>query len=131
MDLQLKMMGILLMFLAMLHLIFPKYFNWKQELRSLSLINRQIMYVHAFFIGFVVFLVGLICLTSSADLMSTTLGKRVSLALGLFWIVRLYIQFFGYSSKLWRGKFFETAVHIFFSILWIYLSTVFFLAYLA
>ena len=130
MDLQIKIIGSLLILLAMLHLIFPKYFNWKQELSSLSLVNRQIMYVHTFFIAFVVFLMGLLCLTSSTDLITTILGRRMCLAMGIFWAVRLYIQLFGYSSKLWRNKLFETSVHICFSVLWIYLSTVFLLVYL-
>ena len=130
MNLQLQIIGMLLMLLAMLHLIFPRYFNWKEELSSLSLINRQLMYIHTFFIAFVVFLMGLLCVTSSADLLNTTLGKRMSLIFGIFWSMRLYIQFFGYSSKLWRGKLFETTVHILFSIFWIYLSAVFILAYI-
>jgi len=129
MEHHLKIIGIFLILLALLHLIFPKYFNWKQELSSLSLVNRQIMYVHTFFIAFIVFLMGLLCISSSTDLTSSILGKRMSLVLGVFWSIRLYIQFFGYSSKLWRGKLFETSVHIVFSILWVYLSTVFFLVY--
>jgi hypothetical protein len=130
MDIQFKIIGTLLMLLSLLHSIFPSYFNWKQELNSLSLVNRQLMYVHTFFIAFVVFLMGLLCLTSSSDLLTTTLGKRMSLLLGIFWSVRLFIQFFGYSSRLWKGKLLETLAHIFFSLLWIYLSTVFLLAYL-
>lgn len=129
MELQIKIVGTLLMLLAMLHFIFPRYFNWKQQLSSLSLINRQLMYVHTFFIAFVVFLMGLLCISSSADLLSTALGKRISLVLGLFWGVRLFVQFFGYSSKLWRAKLFETVVHIFFTIFWLYLSIVFIVAY--
>ena len=130
MDIQFKIIGTLLMLLSLLHSIFPSYFNWKQELNSLSLVNRQLMYVHTFFIAFVVFLMGLLCLTSSSDLLTTILGKRMSLLLGIFWSVRLFIQFFGYSSRLWKGKLLETLAHIFFSLLWIYLSTVFLLAYL-
>ena len=129
MELHLKIIGIFLILLSLLHLIFPKYFNWKQELSSLSLVNRQLMYVHTFFIAFMVFLMGLLCISSSKDLTSSILGKRMSLMLGVFWSVRLYIQFFGYSSKLWRGKIFETSVHILFSTFWIYLTTVFFLVY--
>lgn len=83
------------------------------------------MYVHTFFIGLIVFLMGLLCLTSAEDLINTRLGKRITLGLGIFWTCRLLIQFFGYSSKLWKGKRFETAVHIFFSLLWAYLSVVF------
>ena len=89
------------------------------------------MYVHTFFIAFAVLLMGLLCLTSSRELASTTLGKRLALGLGIFWAARLCIQFVGYSSKLWRGKPFETTVHVLFAILWTYLSVVFILAYLA
>lgn len=131
MELQFKITGILLMLLALLHFSFPKYFNWQQELSLLSIMNRQMMYVHAFFIAFVVFLIGLLCLTSSHELLTTTLGRRICLGIGIFWIARLCVQFFGYSSKVWKGKLFETVVHIIFSILWAYLSTVFILAYLA
>jgi len=131
MDLHIKIIGTLLIVLALLHVYFPKYFNWKQEFGSVSIINRQLMYVHSFFIAFVVFLIGLLCLSSSNELVSTTFGKRISLGIGIFWAARLVIQFFGYSSKIWKGKIFETSVHIFFSIFWTYLTTIFMLAYLA
>lgn len=125
MDIHFKIIGSLLIVLALLHFSFPKYFNWKQELGSLSIVNRQIMYVHSFFIAFVVFLIGLLCLTSSSELISTTLGKRISLGIGIFWAARLIIQFFGYSSKIWKGKAFETTIHIIFSLFWAYLTTIF------
>ena len=131
MELNLKIIGILLISLALIHVIFPKYFNWRNELSSLSMIKRQLFYFHSFFIALTVFLMGLLCLTAAHDLMSTTLGKHVSLSLGIFWMARLIIQFFGYSPKLWKGKRFETIVHILFSILWIYLSVVFIFIYFA
>ena len=125
MELHLKIIGILLIVLAVIHVTFPRYFNWKQELSSLSLINKQIMHVHSFFIAFVVFLMGILCITSSKELIGTVLGKRISLGLGIFWTTRLFIQFFGYSTKVWRGKAFETIVHILFSVFWVYLSVIF------
>jgi hypothetical protein len=131
MELHLKIIGTLLMVLAFIHVLFPKYFNWKQELNTLSIINRQLMYVHSFFIAFVVLLIGVLCLTSARELIGTTLGKRISLGLGLFWTTRLFIQFFGYSSKIWKGKTFETTVHILFSLLWAYLSMIFCIIYAA
>lgn len=131
MELQLKIIGILLILLAGIHIIFPKYFKWKIELNSLSLINRQLMYIHSFFIAFAVLLIGILCLTSAEELTSTTLGKKISLGLGIFWTTRLFIQFFGYSPKLWKGKTFETSVHIFFSIFWVYLTTIFILNWTA
>ena len=131
MELHLKIIGILLIAIALLHFSFPRYFNWKQELIPLSVINRQLMYVHSFFIALAVFLIGVLCLTSGTLLLNTPLGKRISFGLGIFWTTRLVVQFFVYSSKSWRGKLFETTVHILFSILWIYVSAVFILTYLA
>jgi hypothetical protein len=125
MEIHFTIIGILLIGLSLVHLIFPKYFNWKIELGSLSLINREMMYVHTFFIAIVVFLIGLLCITSSAELISTDLGKKVTLGFGIFWMVRLFIQFFGYSSILCRGKRLETSIHILFSLLWAYLSMIF------
>lgn len=130
MELQLKIIGGLLIVLALVHIIFPKYFHWEKELSSLSLINRQMMQIHTLFIALTLFLMGLLCLTSANELISTTLGKRISLGFGMFWGVRLFIQFFGYSSKLWKDKLFETTAHIVFSIFWAYLTWVFFVIYL-
>ena len=125
MELQLKIIGFVLVTLAIVHIIFPKYFDWKNDLSSVSLINRQMMYVHTLFIAIVVLLMGVLCLSSSNDLTGTNLGKRICLGLGIFWTIRLFIQFFGYSSELWKGKTFETIVHILFSLLWTYFSVVF------
>lgn len=129
MELYIKLTGVLLMILALIHAIFPKYFNWDKELQSLSLINRQMMIVHTFFIALVLFLMGLLCLTSTNELVNTNLGKQISLGFGIFWTIRLFIQFFGYSSQLWKGKTFETIIHVLFTILWTYLSALFFMVY--
>ena len=90
-----------------------------------SLVNKQIMYVHTFFIALVILLIAIMCLSSSKELIETNLGKKICLGIGVFWTVRLFIQFFYYSSKLWKGKTFETTVHILFSFLWTYLSFIF------
>lgn len=129
MEFHLKIIGSLLIILAVVHSFFPRYFNWKRELSSLSVINRQLMYIHSLFIALVVLLIGLLCLTSSDELLSTSLGKRICLSLGLFWAIRLCVQFLGYSSKIWKGKKFETIVHVLFSLFWTYLSAIFILTY--
>ncbi|MFS4467728.1 hypothetical protein [Maribacter sp. 2210JD10-5] len=126
MQIHFKIIGILLMALALIHVIFPRYFNWKKELQALSLINRQMMTVHTIFIALTVFLMGLLCFTSTSDLIETKLGKTISLGFGIFWGIRFFVQFFGYSAKLWKGKAFETTVHILAISLWGYLVVVFF-----
>jgi len=125
MELHLKAIGFVLILLAFIHVGFPKKFNWKKEMSSMSLVNKQMMYVHTFFIALVVLLIGILCLTSSKELIETSLGKRICFGLGIFWMIRLFIQFFGYSSKLWKGKTFETTIHIVFIFLWTYLSFIF------
>lgn len=127
MQLQLKVIGALLVGLALLHGGFARYFDWRREFAAVSLLSRQMMYVHTFFIALAVGLMGLLCLTSAPELAGTPLGRRVALGLGAFWLGRLLIQFFGYSPALWRGKRFETIIHVLFMLLWAYLSVVFWL----
>jgi hypothetical protein len=114
--------------LSLLHIWFPRYFGWRKELVGLSLINRQMMYVHTFFIGLVLFMMALIALFEAPELINTKLGNHISLTIGTFWTIRLLIQLFVYSSQLWRGKKKETMIHIVFTATWTYLATVFFAA---
>jgi hypothetical protein len=115
--------------LALIHFIFPRYFKWREQLTGLTLINRQLMYVHTFFIALVVLLMGSLCIAAPVDIIMTRLGKYLSLGLFVFWATRLFFQIFVYKSGLWKGKRFETVVHVLFTLVWIYLSVVFFLLY--
>ncbi|WP_047788457.1 hypothetical protein [Tenacibaculum mesophilum] len=124
MEVHLKIIGCLLMLLALIHVIFPKYFNWKDELKGLSLMNRQMMMVHTFFIALTVFLMGSILVLESKELIETNLGRKIILGFAIFWSIRLFMQLFVYSPKLWRGKKVETAIHVFFTCFWIYISIV-------
>ena len=125
MELHLNIIGFTLIPLGLIHAIFPSYFNWKTELQPLSLVNRQMMIVHTFSIALAVILMGLLCVTSANELVDTPLGQKICLGMGFFWTCRFFIQFFGYSKKLWKGKQFETIVHVVFSCYWLYLSVVF------
>lgn len=117
--------GGLLIALALLHVAFPRRFRWREETAGLGLLTRQILYVHTFFIALTVFLMGLLCVTSADDLMHTELGRRISMGLAAFWGIRLVIQFVGYSPELWRGKAFETTMHVLFSLFWAFLTLLF------
>lgn len=125
MDIHLQIIGWALVSLAVLHIGFPKYFEWRENLASLTLINRQMMQTHTFFIALVVLGIGLLCLTSTEELIHTTLGRKISLYLLVFWFLRLLFQLFYYSPKLWKGKRFETTVHIVFTVFWVYVVWVF------
>jgi len=129
MEIHFIIIGIILIPLSIIHVIFPKYFDWAKELKVLSLINRQMIYVHTFFIALTILMMGILCLTSAQELTKTHLGKKISLGFGIFWTLRLVIQFCGYSSVLWKGKVFETTIHIFFTLMWTYMSIIFLAAY--
>lgn len=131
MKIHIEIIGVLFILLALIHPFFPKYFDWKNDQKSLSLINRQMMNFHAFFIALAVFLMGALCVSSAELLLQDGLGKIISLGMALFWTCRLFVQFFGYSSELWKGKKFETSMHILFSLFWIYVSAVFWWIYMA
>ncbi len=125
MELHLKIVGFILVILAFVHVIFPRYFAWKEQLKSLTLINKQLMYVHTFFIAVTTLLMGVLCILCANDLVTTFFGQKIAFGLALFWGMRLFFQFFVYSKDLWKGKRFETWVHLIFSILWLYITLVF------
>jgi len=108
-----------------MHIGFPWYLNWKEELSKLSPINRDMMKFHTLFIALLCLMLGLLSLTLGEDLISTQLGKKISIGMGVFWSIRAVIQFVGYSSKIWRGKVLETTLHVFFSAFWVYMSVVY------
>ncbi len=113
------------MLLSFLHYFVPGYLDWKKDLAPISLMNRQMMKTHMIFIAIVVFAIGLLCVSSTNDLLTTPLGKRICLGLSAFWALRLFFQFFVYSSKLWRGKQFETFIHVMAVCFWVYMTAVF------
>lgn len=125
METHIKLIGILCIILASIHAFFPRYFGWKKDLQSIALINRQMLEVHTFFLALALLLIGILCLSSTADLVASPLGKRICLGLAIFWFLRLLFQFFVYSPSLWKGKPKETIIHILFAVLWLYLTCIF------
>jgi hypothetical protein len=117
--------GVVFVVLAFVHAVFPRYFDWRRELASLSLINRQLMEVHTFFIALVVLLMGVLCLVDGEALVHTPLGRHVCLGLGVFWGARFAAQHLWYAPATWRGKRFETFMHVVFTVLWAWVTAVF------
>lgn len=129
-ELHLRIAGALQMLLAVLHLGFPRRFRWREELAQLSLLNRQIFHVHTFFVCFVLMLFGALSAFAADSLLEPTrLARCVLGGIAAFWAVRLWCQLFVYDASLWRGKRFETAMHVLFSLLWIYLAAVYGVAF--
>lgn len=126
---QIKIIGYLLILLSCIHVIFPRYFNWEIDLAPLQLINRSMMKVHTFFIALTVGMMGLLCVVETEDLLQTELGRKICLGLGVFWFIRLIFQLFIYPSLLWKGKKFETVIHVLAILYWSFLAYSFFRGY--
>jgi hypothetical protein len=116
-----QMVGAMLLLLSVAHAFFSRYFGWKNELASLSLLTRRIFQVHCFFIALVLMLLGVCSLFYTDTLLESGPLSRVLLAgVVLFWLCRLVIQFLVYDTDIWRGNRLYTLMHVFLSVLWIY-----------
>jgi len=128
-EINLKIVGALLVVLGIAHGAFNKRFEWKTELARLSLFNRQMFLVHCFFIALTLVLMGGVTLFyTDALLQPAPLSRVVLVAVVIFWICRLFIQFFVYDSMLWRGNRFNTWMHVLFSLFWTYVVLTYFFA---
>ena len=122
----LRLAGLFLLGLFVLNFFIPARFKWAEELPRLSLINRRIFQVHAIFIALILLLTGLLLVFLPRELLTPNpLARAVLGGLIVFWGLRLYMQWFTYDAELWRGKRFETAIHVCFSGLWIFLTATF------
>ncbi len=122
----LKIAGAGLLCLFVVHSLLPLRFSWKKELGAVSLLTRQVFFVHHFFIGLTVVMMGVVSLFFTAILVQPNLPARVVLfGLCLFWFARLVVQLFVYDSRLWRGNPRRTFAHIMATGLWIYLVCVY------
>jgi hypothetical protein len=112
-ETHLRIVGALVIALAALHAMFPRWFNWRDELSRLSLLNRQIFLVHTGFIVLVLAMTGAMSLLAPGDLITGGRpGVLISAGLAAFWAIRLLVQFFVYDPRLWRGSRARTALHI-------------------
>ena len=125
-HLHLQLVGTLQILLALLHITFPRRFGWKKDLSQLSLLNRQMFYVHVFFLCLILTLFGLLNLVHTDELLAPgALARSLLVGIAGFWMIRLLFQFFVYDPRLWRGHRFNTFAHVAFSLLWIYFTGVY------
>jgi hypothetical protein len=111
------------MLLGLSHAFFKRYFQWEKELATVSLLTRQVFFVHNFFIGLVVAFFGALSFFYADVLLQPARLNRAILAgMAAFWLCRLFAQFFAYDAAIWRGDRFRTFMHVAFTLLWCYVS---------
>ena len=70
--------------LALVHMVFPWYFRWREELPRLSLVNAEMMRVHTLFVALVVFGVGALSLGWADDIAGAAFGQVFAKAVAVF-----------------------------------------------
>jgi hypothetical protein len=122
----LRIAGAGLILLAMLHVPISRRLQWRAESARMSQLNATVFHVHNLFICFVLVAMGLPCLLDPHVLLEDSRAAAWgTAALTAFWALRLWCQWFVYQPSLWRGKRFETAIHWWFTALWLFLTAVF------
>ena len=122
----LRVAGVVILALAAAYPVYPRYFRWREELQAVSLLTRQIFFVHC---GFIVMLLalqgGLLVAVPDSLLESSTAAVALLVGLTAFWLYRLIAQLFIFDRRLWKGNSFHTAMHVAFTAMWCYLSGTF------
>ena len=122
----LRVAGTGLILLAALHIPISRHLKWREEGARMSPMSASVFRVHTFFICFVLVIMGLpAVVVPRIYLIPTEAGAWITWLYALFWAVRLYVQWFVYPAVLWRGKPFETAMHVLFTIIWVALTALF------
>jgi hypothetical protein len=122
----LRIVGVVLAALVVVNLFVPGRFHWREEMARLSLLNRQVFQAHSVFLVLTLALFSALLLACGDALLAPTrLSRAVLLGLTIFWALRMLMQWCFYSPEIWRGNRFFTVMHYVFSVIWVYMTTVF------
>ena len=123
-SVNLTITGVLLLGLAALHIALPGVLHWGRELASASPLNREVSYVHCFFVGLACLLWGLLPLTAGRSLLEPSPVTRLVLTGAVvFWASRLAIQLLVFNRHA-RQSTPWCAISITGTALWLYLTMV-------
>jgi len=122
----LRLVGVVMASLVVVNLMVPGRFHWREEMSRLSLVNRQIFQAHSVFLVLTLALFSALLLTCGTALLEPTrLSRAVLFGLTVFWGLRMLMQWYFYSPLIWRGHRFNTVMHYVFSVVWVYVTSVF------
>ena len=101
METLIKLGGIYNIILVVFHLLFWRIFNWNDDLRSLSFLNKQTMQVLNLSLTIVFVIFAYISLVHTNELLVTPIGKSLLFSMALLWFARTAMQAVFYKLKHW------------------------------
>ncbi|MCQ4207410.1 hypothetical protein [Streptomyces longispororuber] len=123
---QLRLVGVALIVMGLVHAALPRILGWPADLRASSLLTRQVSYAHLFFIALTCTLLGALPFAFAPALLTgAPLPTFLLCAQTLFWGLRWIMQFAYFSPRLWRGDRLRTAGHGALAVLWTWVTMVF------
>jgi hypothetical protein len=104
-KLLLTLCGIYNLGFAIFHLLFWKIFGWKEDLASLTHVNRSVMQILNLRLTYVFLVMAYVLFVFQSELTATKLGQTLLVAFSVFWFMRAVEQviFFGLKHKVSNG----------------------------
>jgi hypothetical protein len=98
---------------AILNLALERILKWKPDLDRLPLLVREVFHIHSLFISITLTIFAVLTWRFAGDIASAAnpLCIWLSASIGIFWAVRLTMQWTHYSASHWRGDAGRTLVH--------------------
>lgn len=85
--------GIYSLGFAIFHVFFWRLFDWRNDLKKLSVANRAILQISNIRLIYILLLVAFLCFLFPTELTTSALGKTFLAGMSLFWFGRTIEQF--------------------------------------
>ncbi|MBI5842302.1 MAG: hypothetical protein HZB19_19625 [Chloroflexi bacterium] len=101
----LTLCGIYNLGFAVFHLFFWRIFKWKEDLASLTHVNRSVMQILNLRLTYMFLVMAYVSFVFQPELTMTKLGQTLLIAFSVFWFMRTVEQvvFFGLKHKVSNG----------------------------
>ena len=112
-DLLLRAAAIGQFAVAILNLWLIRIMKWKPDLERMPLLIREVFRIHCIFISLTLSIFAVLTWRFADDIVAAAnpLCIWLAAAIGLFWLIRSFMQWGHYSPKHWRGDSLRTAIH--------------------
>jgi len=87
--------------LIVFHLLFWRIFDWEQDLKRISFLNRATMQVLNISLMFAFIIFSYISLAHTTELLTSSLGHSLLVLMALFWFARAAQQIIFYKLNHW------------------------------
>jgi len=100
--------------IAVINLFLVRLMRWEEDLARMSLLVREVFWIHGWFISAMLTLFGILTLRFAAEMSAgeNPVLQWLAGAIGIFWALRAVLQVTHYSPSHWRGQPGRTLIHI-------------------